>query len=423
MTLVSVNDRFTVTFQKKAVDKPAWPIFLGDRSKDTNTAHSNINWSLIVTSRCTSCTCGEVRLGQSSLSLSLVPFFAPNEGLEDAGGPQFFTHMEKQGQLLSPYCGDLQNDAANLQGSSLLQGPTPALPEEGGETRCPISSPHEPRQGHDDHEGRRNFFPFAPEDLQLHHHNEGAVHWLNKDEGVFSFLKIPRECVLDKVNENNTAKVVQALELLQKTESNTKRSKGKTGVSSCKAKYTVFGVKAHQGRHGFVHDKISKIQKYFKQTCALKKFVRRLEDIAAEFVPTSWLRAIAKANKCEAWPTVAGGFVAAMASSINYWAPAHKDEDFLFSIHQVNIVGQLHSTDIVQYFCFPTLGFAIGLCPGDVILFNPHVHHCLSAKSPRYEDVDVHVTTMYVKTAHAGLNNNSIPLTEEQETYYSINLH
>lgn len=267
------------------------------------------------------------------------------------------------------------------------------------------------------------FFPFAPEDLQLHHHNEGAVHWLNKDEGVFSFLKIPRECVLDKVNENNTAKVVQALELLQKTESNTKRSKGKTGVSSCKAKYTVFGVKAHQGRHGFVHDKISKIQKYFKQTCALKKFVRRLEDVAAEFVPTSWLRAIAKANKCEAWPTVAGGFVAAMASSINYWAPAHKDEDFLFSIHQVNIVGQLHSTDIVQYFCFPTLGFAIGLCPGDVILFNPHVHHCLSAKSPRYEDVDVHVTTMYVKTAHAGLNNNSIPLTEEQETYYSINLH
>jgi hypothetical protein len=45
------------------------------------------------------------------------------------------------------------------------------------------------------------------------------------------------------------------------------------------------------------------------------------------------------AEKDGCWETVASGvkFVAALASSINYSAPAHVDSDFVMSIHQLNV--------------------------------------------------------------------------------------
>lgn len=133
------------------------------------------------------------------------------------------------------------------------------------------------------------------------------------------------------------------------------------------------------------------------------------------------MRAISKANGLLAWPTLARcKFVAAMASSVNYSAPAHLDDDALFSIHQLNVDGCLDSDDVAQFFCFPTYGFAIGLRPGDIILFNPHVYHCLSEKTEQYNDVDVHVTTLYVKTSHVGKNDNTLPLTEQEELYYDM---
>jgi len=175
----------------------------------------------------------------------------------------------------------------------------------------------------------------------------------------------------------------------------------------------------HRGGHGFVHDKLSKTDP--QSARILEKWALRLEHLVAEFIPSLWLRAIAKANGFAAWPIIGAClFVAAMASSMNYSAPAHEDDDFLFSIHQLNVIDGPESEDVVQFFCFPTYGFAIGLHPGDVILFNPHVHHCLSEKTHQYRDVDVHVTTFYVKTAHVGKNDNTLPLTEEEQLYYDM---
>ena len=111
--------------------------------------------------------------------------------------------------------------------------------------------------------------------------------------------------------------------------------------------------------------------------------------------------------------------------SVNYDAPAHVDDDFLFSAHQLNAVGvpvKLMS-EVAQHFCFPQYGFAIALRPGDIILFNPHVFHCLSEKTKAYNNVDVHVTTFYMKTAHVGKNNNSLPLTEPEKIYYDMSFN
>ena len=85
------------------------------------------------------------------------------------------------------------------------------------------------------------------------------------------------------------------------------------------------------------------------------------------------------------------------------------------SISQVFLKGRseyLPSDDIVAYFCFPTLGVAIPLRPGDYLLFNARIPHCISSRC-KYED-EILCTSMYLKTAIVGMNNNDLPLTDEQ---------
>ena len=53
--------------------------------------------------------------------------------------------------------------------------------------------------------------------------------------------------------------------------------------------------------------------------------------------------------------------------------------------------------DIVQYMCFPGIRLAVGLRPGDVLIFNPGTYRCLSENECPYNGIDVHVSTLYIK--------------------------
>jgi hypothetical protein len=264
-------------------------------------------------------------------------------------------------------------------------------------------------------------FGSSPADMKLdvHTSDQGLVHWAEPLGCVFSVIVIPRHKTMEKVNDQNTANVVKALDKLQKTETNCKRSSKKTGISTSHATYAIAGSKIHRGGPGFLPDKLSASNPRASNT--LCKLAKRMEHAVTEFIPSFLLAGIMKANSMKAWPTMQQSkFVAAMASSVNYSAPAHVDDDYLFSIHQLNVEGCTTDNEIAQYFCFPTYGFAIGLRPGDIILFNPHVYHCLSKKRAAYAEKDVHVTTFYVKTAHVGKNDNSLPLTEEENYFYNM---
>ena len=104
-----------------------------------------------------------------------------------------------------------------------------------------------------------------------------------------------------------------------------------------------------------------------------------------------------------------------IAFGTNVFLRCHTDEDFTMSIIQVFLKGKkvyLPEDDVVVYFCFPTIGVAVPLRPGDYLLFNARIPHCISSRCKVEEDILV--TSIYLKTAVIGMNNNNLPLTEEQ---------
>ena len=99
----------------------------------------------------------------------------------------------------------------------------------------------------------------------------------------------------------------------------------------------------------------------------------------------------------------------AIAYPINYQAPSHCDDDFHFSIQQLNVENWESKLDnpVAQHFCFTKYGFSIALCPGDVLLFNSTLYHCISKKNDAYKNNNVHSSSLYLKTAHVGGQENT----------------
>jgi hypothetical protein len=97
-------------------------------------------------------------------------------------------------------------------------------------------------------------FPSNP-NLDIYTTEHTAVHWVDRDEGVFSAFVIPRDKVLQSVNSKNTFNKVRSLERLQATETTCNISTNKNGKSTSRLKYTNFGHKVHRGGTGFVNDR------------------------------------------------------------------------------------------------------------------------------------------------------------------------
>ena len=108
-------------------------------------------------------------------------------------------------------------------------------------------------------------------------------------------------------------------------------------------------------------------------------------------------------------------FFGGIAFGSNVFLRCHTDEDFTFSIIQVFLKGtsQYRLDDqVVAYFCFPTIGVAIPLRPGDCVLFNIRIPYCISSRC-KFED-EILCTSTYLKMAIVGMNNNNLPLTQVQ---------
>ena len=258
----------------------------------------------------------------------------------------------------------------------------------------------------------------------------GAVTYLPTEDTTLNqkvpaFILLARQTTITAMG-NNARQVVRALDDLHLSEKSVNRSSKKTGQSTTDSSYSILGEKVLRGGHGMSLDALSLLdnQTSDESRRTLVNWANRVEKVSHTVLPSSILRGLVAAYKMNDWTSLVGrnkhgGTYVSLATSKNYRAPPHVDKDFFLSLHQVNVdrTGSYElNEDIVQYMCFPGIGLAVGLRPGDVLIFNPGTYHCLSEKECPYNGIDVHVSTLYIKTAHVGKNDNRLPLTRNEDS-------
>ena len=269
--------------------------------------------------------------------------------------------------------------------------------------------------------------------LELIDTTDGAVVYLSEMDATFgekvpAFILIPRRDSISTMGKS-AKKVIPALNRILQSEKSNNRSQKKTGQSSSNSSYSILGEKVLRGSHGVSTDKISQLDDESSRNTrnTLVKWANRLEKLSHTVLHSNMLRGLQAAFKLNDWNSLVsqnkhGGTYVSLATSKNYRAPAHVDKDFFLSLHQANVYkdGPYElNDDIVQYMCFPGIGTAVGLRPGDLLIFNPGTYHCLSEKETMFKDVDVHVSTLYIKTAHVGKNDNRLPLSQNEQALLS----
>ena len=123
------------------------------------------------------------------------------------------------------------------------------------------------------------------------------------------------------------------------------------------------------------------------------------------------------------WPEIKGVLSNPIWGSMNYYLNSHVvDEDFFYLLMTVVSEHGLQQgidmyrsfdVEVCNYFMFAEQGIAVALMPGDMLIFNPLYHHCLSSRTSFYESDDVFcLLSLYLKMAVVGQNDNSLPITE-----------
>ncbi len=103
-------------------------------------------------------------------------------------------------------------------------------------------------------------------------------------------------------------------------------------------------------------------------------------QMARELIPFKTMRAppFGSASRCRPRTKYFGS----IAFGCNVFLRCHTGNDFTFSMAHILLADhdsyKLDDDDVV-YFCFPTLGVAISMRPGDYLLFNARIPYCISS--------------------------------------------
>ena len=247
-------------------------------------------------------------------------------------------------------------------------------------------------------------------------------------DGVSSCIRLPRQMSLDIIGECGLTKIHNSLLACEKlrrvalTRSDRKRvftDYGKPVTYAC------------VGPQPSRNSNVVRSQPPFMDNLpdhhwrSLAWVMKRAEICFRQIADHSVLSNLHHAKKLVPFKTFSAGlhwssnynsdFFGGIAFGTNVFLRCHTDADFTMSISQVFLKGRseyLPSDDVVAYFCFPTIGIAVPLRPGDYFLFNALIPHCISSRC-KLED-EIMCASVYLKTAIVGMNNNDLPLTLEQ---------
>ena len=182
--------------------------------------------------------------------------------------------------------------------------------------------------------------------------------------------------------------------------------------------YVILGTSAKRyGRGLRLVDRKLKKEEFLNQRNLLQKFFRQVAHAATAYLDTPSIRYLSvvkemaefagfsfdETDRNLIWPS--------LAVAVNVVMELHTDQDYVMGC--AGVLGgkgyrdhDAGGSDILQYFCFPSSGSAVGLRNGDLLLFNPTVPHCVSSRATMKENVIC--TSFYLKTAIVGGNDNSL---------------
>ena len=109
---------------------------------------------------------------------------------------------------------------------------------------------------------------------------------------------------------------------------------------------------------------------------------------------------------------------AAFAVGKNVYLSCHIDDDFTYSCTTLLCSDESKKDKILAYFCFPRLGIAVPLRPGDTLFFNAREPHMISSRTNN--EIDIYCLSFYLKSNVIGGNDNKKELSEDQEHYANL---
>jgi hypothetical protein len=256
----------------------------------------------------------------------------------------------------------------------------------------------------------------------------GIVHHDTNGDPVF--IRVPRKAALEMTGMNEACVVRQYCSSLRYAEKVQKsslfRSHSKKIYSD--SKYCCVGVQPSRAERGVREATYHKNLIPKSNWDNLVQTLANVEDVMSAFVPTDELRKVNLSRELIGYKTMSSDDIfckifGSIAFGRNVHLGCHTDKDFAKSVVSVYLDedGYGFNDRIIAYFCFPRLGIAVALRAGDVLIFNPSEPHAVSSRCD--ENDDVHCVSMYLKTAVVSLNDNSIPITNQQIYYLRKEKH
>ena len=163
---------------------------------------------------------------------------------------------------------------------------------------------------------------------------------------------------------------------------------------------------------------------------ALFRYVRKCEKLALKSMSLQTTRGFNVAKQFFPFRTFPGRgnhdsschAFSSIATALNVCLNSHTDDDSFYGVVTTLDADPLKSPqlddDVALYFTFPTLGLAIALRPGDILIFNPAIYHSVSSRCDKNKNI--WCTSLYTKNAVVGGNDNSQAIETKQREAIDI---
>ena len=249
------------------------------------------------------------------------------------------------------------------------------------------------------------------------HDSKGLIYPVS--DGVSPFMKVPCKTALsitkmDNIKENRLFCI--ALQSgTQAQRGPLKRGKRKLVFTDGKFadKYGCIGVQVNRGTKGVRGESYHADKMPVKDWNVIVEMITRAETAFRSFANTKDIQHIARVSELLQFQTmrekssntepIFANIYQGMAFGENVFLECHADHDFARSIVMVQMDNhQCGPHDrVVAYFCFPRLGIAVALRPGDLLIFNALEPHAISSRCHKSDKLLC--VSMYLKTAVVGL--------------------